>query len=213
MKTVRGFAFVAGLALVALPLFGQSTPAQQAAPDQSAPTASAIPPDQQATKEQVEKMFEVLRLRKQMETMMNMVPRMVEQSFQMQMKSINEKLPQGKRMTPQDQAAIQKVMNKYMEQARNIYSIDEMIADAVPVYQRHISKSDADAVIAFYSSPAGQRLLDETPAITREYMGVVMSRMQTRSARLSDEMQAEIQRIVKTRSEPTGNGSYIPKTD
>lgn len=213
MKTVRGFALVAGLALAALPVLGQSTPAQQAAPDQSAPPAAAIPLDQQATKEQVEKMFEVLRLRKQMETMMNMVPRMVEQSFQMQMKSINERLPQGKRMTPQDQAAIQKVMNKYMEQARNIYSIDEMIADAVPVYQRHISRADADVVIAFYSSPAGQRLLDEQPAMTREYMGVVMSRMQTRSARLTDEMQADIQRIVKTRSEPTGNGSYIPKTD
>lgn len=65
MKILRGFPLVAGIALVALPAFPQSTATQLATSDQ--PAASAIPPDQQATTEQIQKMIEVLRVRKQME--------------------------------------------------------------------------------------------------------------------------------------------------
>lgn len=142
---------------------------------------------------------------------MNMMPRIIEQSFQAEVRSINANLPPGKRLTASDQASFQKVMNKYMQQALNVYPIDEMIADAIPVYQRHISKSDCDAVIAFYSSPAGQRLLDEVPAVMNEYSGIVMSHMQTRSKHLTDQMVAELQQMVKR--QPEGKGVYIPKAD
>jgi len=209
MKANLGITLLAGIAIAALPALGQSIPVQQAAPDQTTATASAIPPDQQATKEQVEKMMEVLRVRKQMETMMNLMPQIVAQTFQTQVKSINAKLSPGKRLTARDQAALQKVMNKYMQEALGIYPIDEMIADAVPVYQRHISKTDCDAVIAFYSSPAGQRLLDEVPAVMQEYTAIVMSHMQARSKHLTDQMVAEIQEIVKP--ELTGKRASNPK--
>ncbi len=197
MKGFRGVAVIAGFALATLPAFAQSTPVQQAAPDESSVASAAIPADQQATKEQVEKLFQVMRLRQQMEAMMGMMPRVMEQAYTAQIRSINAKLPPGKRLMPQDQAALEKVMTKYMQKAQTMYPIDEMIADAVPVYQRHMSKSDADAVIAFYSSPPGQHLLDEQPAIMREYMTVVMSHIQDRSRRLTDEMEAEMQQIVK----------------
>lgn len=211
MKTLRAFALVAGVALAALPVLGQSTLGPAPPMQQTAPAAvPAIPADQQATKEQIQKIFEVLRLRRQMDTMMKMMPQLVAQSFQAQMKSINAKLPPGKRITPQDQAEFTRVMNKYMQQALTVYPLEEIIADATPIYQRHISRSDADAVIAFYSSPAGQHMLDELPAIQREFMPVVMARMQTRSRRLMEEMQADLQQVVKT--QPAGNGSYIPKS-
>jgi hypothetical protein len=200
MKTYRGFALVVGIALGVLPAFAQSTPNDQSTPDQSAAVASTIPPDQLATKEQIEKIFEVMRLRKQMEGMMSMMPEVITQTFRDQVKNINDQLPPGKQLTAQDQAGLEKVMKKYVDEAESIYPVDEMIADAVPVYLRHISKADADAVIVFYSSPAGQRLLDEQPAIMKEYMGVVMSHMQTRSKRLTDEMQAEIEQAVKGRT-------------
>ena len=211
MRIIRGFALIAGIAFVALPAFEQSTPVQQPVPGESAAAASAIPPDQQASKEQIQRFFEVIRLRKQMETMMDMMPKLVEQSFRTQVRSINEKLPVGKQLMPQDRAALEKVMNKYVEEAARIYPVDEMIADAIPIYQRHISKSDANAVIAFYSSPPGQRLLDEQPAITREYMSVVMSHAQTRSRRLTDEMQAEIQQIVKPMLATNGDSRPRPE--
>lgn len=182
-----------------------STSAAQPAP------SAAIPPDQQATKEQVEKFFEVMRLHKQMENMMSMMPKIVEESYQIEMKHVNEQLPPGKRLMPQDQTAVEKVFNKYMERAMTVYSIDDMIADAVPVYQRHISKSDMDVFIAFYSSAPGQRLLDQQPAIMSEYMAILMPHIQDRSKALTDEMQAEIQQIVKPELINSGKSTARPE--
>lgn len=196
MNRIRSTAIVAGLALAAFSAFAQA-PAGQQVSVSPAPAADAIPPDQQATQDQIEKFFAVVRLRQQMESMMGMMPQVVSQAYHAEMKSINEKLPPGKKLMPQDQAALEKVMNKYMQQAMNIYPIDQMIADAVPVYQRHISRADADALIAFYGSPAGQHILDAQPVIMHEYMGIVMGNMQNRSRRLTDEMNAEMEKVVQ----------------
>ena len=99
MKKAFAIAFIIGCvfsAQLCRAQAAQSTPVPAVASTPATPVDSAtatIPPDQQATKEQVEKLFEVMRLRKQMESMMNMMPELVEQSYRTEMKSINEKLP------------------------------------------------------------------------------------------------------------------------
>lgn len=50
--------------------------------------------------------------------------------------------------------------------------IDEMVDAIVPVYQRHLTKTDLAAITAFYSSSAGQKILKEMPAIMSESMQV-----------------------------------------
>ncbi len=40
----------------------------------------------------------------------------------------------------------------------------------IPIYQRHLTKTDLDAVISFYASPVGQKLLKEQPAMMAESM-------------------------------------------
>jgi len=47
---------------------------------------------------------------------------------------------------------------------------DDMMQAMVPVYQKHFTKGDVDALIAFYSSPTGQKMLRELPAIMGEAM-------------------------------------------
>jgi hypothetical protein len=58
------------------------------------------------------------------------------------------------------------------------FPLDEMLSDMVPVYQRHFTKSDIDALTAFYSSPAGQKFLHEMPEVTSETMRAVYPRIQ-----------------------------------
>ena len=53
-----------------------------------------------------------------------------------------------------------------------------MLSDMVPVYQRHFTKSDIDALTAFYSSQPGQKFLHEMPAVTAETMRAVYPRIQ-----------------------------------
>ena len=50
--------------------------------------------------------------------------------------------------------------------------IDEMVDAMVPIYQRHLSHEDIEAILAFYSSPVGQKLLREQPAVMQEGMKV-----------------------------------------
>jgi len=61
-------------------------------------------------------------------------------------------------------------LNLVTETVFKDFPVDEIIDAAVPIYQKHLAKSDLDAVIAFYSSPVGQKLLKETPAMMAEGM-------------------------------------------
>jgi hypothetical protein len=165
------------------------------------PWAATIPADQQPTKEQLAKLFEVMRLREQMQTMMKALPAMIQEQIQEQAKEMVSKLPGGA-PTADRQAAIEKVLSKYMEKAFNIYTADEMIDDMGAIYQRHLSRADIDAFIAFYASPAGQHLLDMTPVIMREYMPVVMKRTQERTKALTDELAKEMGEIAQPPAKP-----------
>ncbi|HEY6320850.1 MAG TPA: DUF2059 domain-containing protein [Thermoanaerobaculia bacterium] len=45
---------------------------------------------------------------------------------------------------------------------------DDFVNLVIPIYARHFSESDLDGLIAFYSSPLGQRVTHEMPAVTSE---------------------------------------------
>jgi hypothetical protein len=46
--------------------------------------------------------------------------------------------------------------------------IDQITQAMIPAYQQHFSKSDIAAMNAFYSSPVGQKVLQELPAVMQE---------------------------------------------
>jgi len=52
----------------------------------------------------------------------------------------------------------------------NALPIDEMVDAIVPIYQKHLMKSDLAAMTAFYGSATGQKILKEMPAIMSEAM-------------------------------------------
>jgi hypothetical protein len=169
----------------------------QAPADQSAAatTAAVIPPDQQPTKEQLTKLFELMRVHQQVQSMLTMMQSMMQQQLSAQTKERAGKLGGGS-LTADQQAAIAKISDKYMQKAFNLFTIDELLDDMAGVYQRHISRSDVEAMIAFYSSPAGQHLLDAQPVILKEYMPVVMQRVQERSKALGEEESKEMEEVT-----------------
>jgi uncharacterized protein len=197
MNRICSVALAASLALAAYPARAQA-PSAQPAPASQSTAAAVVPPDQQATPDQIRKFFEVARLHQQMQMMMGMMPQMITQAYRVEMKNIEKSLPPGRQLTPQESAALGRIMQEYMQKAMTLYSVDDMIADAIPIYQRHISRTDADALIAFYSSPAGQHILDAQPVIMREYMPIEMSRVLNRSKRLTSQMTADMQNCVKS---------------
>jgi hypothetical protein len=196
---------ILSVAILAGSMISAAQSAQPAAAQTGAtPAASAatIPVDQQATKEQLTKLFEVMRVKQQMDSMMKMMPTMVQQQMRAQMKELTARTSNGKQLSAQEQAAIEELMGKEMDRAMHIVSFDEMVGDLTVVYQHHISRTDADAFIAFYSTPAGQHLLDAQPEIMKEYMPMVMTRVSAKTKELTDEMTKDMADLTKEYEQP-----------
>jgi hypothetical protein len=47
---------------------------------------------------------------------------------------------------------------------------DDMVEMIIPVYEKHLTEEDVDALIAFYSSPLGRRFVEKQPLILADTM-------------------------------------------
>ena len=65
-------------------------------------------------------------------------------------------------------------MNARMDAMFENMPWDQMIQAMVPVYQKHFTKGDIDNMVAFYSSPTGEKILREMPAIMADAMQEMM---------------------------------------
>jgi len=89
-------------------------------------------------------------------------------------------------------------MDAISDEVLRSYPVEQMLDDMVPVYQKHLSKSDVDAMIGFYSSPTGQKILHEMSAMTTEAMEVAYGRMQ----KSMDSAMQRIEEMAKESSPP-----------
>ncbi len=133
-----------------------------------AQTTVSIAPDA-ASKEDVKKLFDVMASRDQLNQMMR-------QLFA-QMQTLNRQ--QLKKQHPEVTEAELASLDRESEDVIKNFPMEAMLNDMIPVYQRHFTKSDINALIAFYSSPSGQKFLHEMPAVTAETMKAVYPRIQT----------------------------------
>ncbi len=95
-------------------------------------------------------------------------------------------------------------VDKFTADIMNELPVQDMLEDMVPVYQKHLNKSDVAALSAFYSSPAGQKLVREMPAMTIESM-------QAASPRLQAFMDKVMERAQAMADERQGKTSTVPE--
>lgn len=194
MKATHRLIAVLGLGFALAPFasFGQATglsPAEATTPVQTAP---AIAPEDQATKEQLEKLFDVMHARRQIQSMLKIIPTMMEKQVRQQFDETTAQISSGKKLTDEQRAAIDRVLHQYLSEAMNLYSTDEMLDDMTGLYRKYLTREDVDAMIAFYSSSAGQHLLEAQPKIVQEYMPLVMQRAQERMKTLTAKMMKDL---------------------
>jgi uncharacterized protein len=72
------------------------------------------------------------------------------------------------------------------------FPTDDLIDAMVPIYQRHLTKSDLDAIVTFYDSPAGKKLLQEQPAMMSEGMQADQDIMLQKMGELSKRLDAQV---------------------
>jgi hypothetical protein len=116
--------------------------------------------DSPASKEDVEKVFQVMHSHDMMKKMMATMTQSIHQMTHQQYLKDKDNLPSDyeSKMTARTDALFANM------------PMDEMMQDMVPAYQKHLTKGDTDNLVAFYSSPTGEKLLREMPAIMAEAM-------------------------------------------
>lgn len=124
--------------------------------------------DAPASREDVMKLFDTMKIRDQMTLVMESVSK---QQRTMIRDAMRKRFPQ---MADDEMAHLDQFTSEIMKNM----PIEGMLEDMVPVYQKHLSKADVDAMGTFYSSPTGQKLLKEMPAMTAESMQAAGPRLQ-----------------------------------
>jgi hypothetical protein len=104
-----------------------------------------------------------------------------------------QKVPEA---TPEQLAKVDQMFDGLFKEM----PIDEMVDAIVPIYQKHLTKVDLAAVTAFYSSPSGQKILKEMPAIMSEAMqagGEIGRRVFAERAQQLDQQIAKLAKETK----------------
>jgi hypothetical protein len=149
--------------------------------------AQQDPADSPATKEDVQKYLELMHSREMMAKMVEAMTKPMQQMIHERYEKDKDKLP----------ADFETRMNKVMDDYLKGFPWDEVLQSMVPVYQKHFTKSDIDHLVAFYSTPTGQKVLRELPAVTAEGLQAMMPILQQRIEIMTRDVQQQIAEMVK----------------
>ena len=142
--------------------------------------------DQPASKQDVERYLEVMHTRDLMKSTMDLMSKQMRQILHEQLQK-----------TPALPPDFEEQMNKKSDEMSKTFPMEELLQAMVPVYQKHFTKGDIEALVAFYSTPTGQKLLKELPAITQEAMQAssgVIRKFMDQAMRQIQEQVAQLQK-------------------
>jgi len=140
-----------------------------------------------ASQQDIERYFDTMHVRDMMNNMMSAMEKQTRQMVHQQM----QKQPN---LPPDAEARLDKMMDDTFKDL----PIDELLKAMIPVYQKHLTKGDVEALTVFYSSPTGQKILKEMPAMTTEAMQASSGIMQRMMAKTMQHAQDEIAQLQKT---------------
>jgi hypothetical protein len=129
---------------------------------------------------QVDKLLQVMRAQQTLATVLPQV-----EAAQQQMV---DQMTAGQRITPEQREHINNLIKKSSARMKDMLAWEKMQPLYRDIYRQTFSAEDIDAMIDFYSSPAGQNLLDKMPALMQN----TMSAMQKMIAPVLQDMQRDI---------------------
>jgi hypothetical protein len=152
--------------------------------------------DEPATKEQILKFMDLMHVKQQMGQMFEGMKRQArigaEEGFKQRVSH----------PTPEQLAKVDAIADEVF----NGFPIDELLDTMIPIYQKHLTKTDLEAITAFYSSPAGQRFIKEVPAMMNEAMQaggeIGRRRMTEANQRIDEKISALAKEVAPEQSKP-----------
>lgn len=154
---MRKGVFLLVLMAAAIPVYAQQSVAEAAA--QAKAKSEGLAADA-PTHDQIMKLVDLLQIRRNIAVMMDGMKQAMKQGAE---EAFRDRIPNP---TPKQLEALNGMVDDLMADM----PLDEMVEAMVPIYRRHLSKTDVDEIIRFYSSDVGQKLLREQPQMIREGM-------------------------------------------
>jgi hypothetical protein len=143
--------------------------------------------DAPASKEDVQRYLDAMHTRDLMKSTMEIMTK--------QIHKMTHDMLQKQSNLPADFEARE---NKTVDDMLKDMPIDELIDSMIPVYQKHFTKGDMDGLVAFYSSPTGQKIVKEMPAITAESMQASSGIIQKMAAQMMQRVQDDVAQVQKS---------------
>lgn len=147
---------------------------------------AAINGAQPASLEDVERYYDVMQMRDQMKQLTTIMSHQTKQMMHEAMQNQPE-LPPG----------AEERINALYEKILKDMPTEELLSSMAPIYAKHFTKNDINAIIAFYSSPVGKKMVTETPTIAQEAMQASLETMQKYMKGSMDQLNSLLQQIQK----------------
>ena len=160
-----------------------------------AQTSSVAANQGQATKDDVVRLMTVLDTRGQTQAVLaSMMGPMKSGEFDILKQELEKK---GKTLTPQQEKAAREFIDSTFDEVFKVFNVDEMMQMMIPIYQKHFTSDDINAMAAFYSSPTGRKVLQEMPGLMQEVMQSSMEMMKTKMPAISQKIDAKREAFLK----------------
>ena len=144
--------------------------------------------NEKASEAQVLRLLDMLQIRDNLKITLD--------AMKTQMQHGSEQMLKEKIARPTDEQI--KSVDKIVDEEFAKISMDDLVHDVVPIYQRHLTRSDVAALIAFYSSPVGQKLRREQPAMMKESMEATSAGQREKMEQLLARVEIRLEQFIET---------------
>jgi uncharacterized protein len=104
------------------------------------------------------------------------------------------------------------VWDVVLARLKNPETLQGLLSEIVPIYQRHLCSDEIEQIIVFYRSPAGHKLSAEMPAIQKEAAEAGQGYARRMSEQLMQDIQEELAKQgAKSGTPPKAADSNTPK--
>ena len=134
-----------------------------------------------ATDADVNRLLAASRAQSMLDAMLPQMEAMQAQQFA----QISEK----QSLTAEQKAGLQRIQQRTSQTLRQALAWSQMRPMYVDLYKQSFSKEDVLAMAEFYESPAGQSLLDKTPALMQNLMVAIQQKMTPLMADLQKDLE------------------------
>lgn len=147
-----------------------------------------------ATKEDVQKLFDLTDSRKQFDAIMSALAKQIQAQTQSLLRKRSENL------TPEQAARLNAFVNDSLQNVLQNMPFDEMMQAIMPIYQHRFTHGEMQELIRFNVSPVGKKVRAQMPAIMAESMQAMTPIIQKRTEAQMADMQVRVEEYAKTLS-------------